>query len=187
MSEKKYIPTPNLAYCADCDEHSEKCKNCNNKSVDITIAVILQECAAFYDVFNDLEKRLEHSGIVETPPECKNPPLLEVPYIVNGAFACELALKYILIENQISFCISAKGHNLEYLFDLLPLSIKQSLKTKLKNEANIDDTELRENIHIHADSFNQWRYMFANIDKGIHRNKFFGIFVNQLCSFVLAQ
>ena len=101
MSEKRYIPTSNPAYCADYDEYSEECKNCNNKSVDITIATILQECAAFYDVFKGLEKRLKSSGIVETPPEYKNPILLEVPYIVNGAFACELALKYLLVVHQV--------------------------------------------------------------------------------------
>ena len=104
MSGKRYTPSPNPAYCADYDEHSEQCKNCNIKSVDITTTIILQECAAFYDVFKGLEKRLENSGIVETPPEHRNPTLLEVPYIVNGAFACELALKYLLVENQISFC-----------------------------------------------------------------------------------
>lgn len=187
MSGKKYVPAPNLAYCADYDEHSEECKNCNNKSVDITIATIFQECAAFYDVFKELEKRLENSGIVETPPEHRNPTLLVVPYIVNGAFACELALKYILVENQIGFCISARGHDLEYLFSLLPPQIRQSLKAKLKNAANIDDTELRKNIHLHADSFNQWRYMFANINENMYYNSFFGIFVNQICSYVLSK
>ena len=185
MSEKNYIPVPNLDYCASYDEHSEECKKCNNKTVDITIATILQECAAFYDVFKGLEKRLEHSGIVETLPEHKNPVLLEVPYIVNGAFACELALKYLLIENQISFCISSKGHNLEYLFELLPVSVKRLLKAKLKAAANIDDTELRKNIHLHADSFNQWRYLSANIDGNTYYNKFFNVFVNQLCTYVL--
>ena len=59
MSEKRYTPTPNPAYCAAYDEHSEECRNCNKKSVDITLATILQECAAFYDVFKGLEKRLE--------------------------------------------------------------------------------------------------------------------------------
>ena len=187
MSGKRYIPTPNPAYCADYDERFEECKNCKNQSFDITIAIILQECAAFYDVFKGLEKRLENSGIVETPPEHKNPTLLEVPYIVNGAFACELALKYLLVENQISFCISSKGHDLEYLFNLLPSSIKQSLKAKLKIAGNINDAELTENIHLHAESFNQWRYRFANIGDNVYYNKFFGVLVNQLCSFVLSQ
>lgn len=187
MSGKRYVPAPNLAYCADYDEHSEECKNCKNKSVDITIATIFQECAAFYDVFKGLEKRLENSGIVETPSEHRNPTLLVVPYIVNGAFACELALKYILVENQISFCISARGHDLEYLFSLLPPSIRQSLKAKLKKAADIDDTELIKNIHLHADSFNQWRYMFANINENMYYNSFFGIFVNQICTYVLIQ
>ena len=186
LSEKRYTPTPNPAYCAAYDEHSEECRNCNNKSVDITLATILQECAAFYDVFKGLEKRLEDSGIVETPPEHRNPTLLAVPYIVNGAFACELALKYLLVKNQISFCISSKGHDLEYLFGLLPPPLKQSLKDKLKNAANIDETELRKNMHLHADSFNQWRYMFANIGDNMYYNTFFGVFVNLICSYVLS-
>lgn len=185
MSTKRYTPAPNLAFCASYDEYSEECKNCDHKSVDITIATIFQECAAFYDVFKGLEKRLEGSGIVETPPVHKNPILLQVPYIVNGAFACELALKYILVDNQIGFCISAKGHNLEYLFDLLPPSIRQSLKAKLKNAANIDDTELRENIHLLGDSFNQWRYLFSHVEENMTYNNFFSIFVHQLCDYIL--
>ena len=141
--------------------------------------------AAWYDVFTGLAKRLENSGIVDTPSGYKNPTLLEVPYIVNGAFACELALKYLLVENSISFCISAKGHNLEYLFDLLPPSVKRPLKAKLKKAGNISDTKLRENIHLLADSFNQWRYLFANIENNMYSNNFFSVLVNQLCSYVL--
>lgn len=187
MSEKRYAPTPNPAFCADYDEHSEACINCNNASVDITISTILQECAAFYDVFKGLENRLENSGIVEASQEHKNPTLLAVPYIVNGAFACELALKYLLVENQISFCISAKGHNLEYLFDLLPPQVKQPLKDKLKTAGNINETELTENIHLHAESFNQWRYLFTNIEENMYYSKFFSVLVNQLCSYVLPE
>ncbi len=186
MSAKRYIPTPNPASCSYYDDNSEECRNCKNKSVDITTTIILQECAAFYDVFKGLEKRLENSGIVETPPEHENPTLLVVPYIVNGAFACELALKYLLVENQISFCISAQGHDLEYLFGLLPPQLRQSLKDKLKKAANIDETKLRKNIHLHAESYNQRRYMFQYIDDNMYYNKFFGVFVNLLCSYVLS-
>lgn len=158
-----------------------------NKTVDITTTIILQECVAFYDVFKDLGKRLEHSGIVaESIDNIRQPTLLSVPYIVNGAFACELALKFILIENQISFCISSKGHDLEYLFDLLPQSEKQSLQNLLKKAGNIDDARLKENILFLSDSFNQWRYLFTNIDKGMAYNSFFSIFVNELCNYVLS-
>ena len=84
MSGKRYTPSPNPAYCADYDEHSEQCKNCNIKSVDITTTIILQECAAFYDVFKGLEKRLENSGIVETPPEHRNPTLSTWAVAMDG-------------------------------------------------------------------------------------------------------
>ena len=59
MSTKRYMPTPNPAYCAYYDDISEECRNCKNKSIDITATLILQECVAFYDVFKNLEKRLE--------------------------------------------------------------------------------------------------------------------------------
>lgn len=187
MSTKRYIPTPNPAFCAYYDNNSEECRNCENKSVDITTTIILQECVAFYDVFKNLEKRLEHNGIVEESADnTRQPTLLSVPYIVNGAFACELALKYILVENQISFCKSVKGHNLEYLFDLLPPAEKQTLKNLLKNAGNIDDASLKENLHLLGDSFNQWRYPFTYIDNGLTYNSFFGILVNQLCNYVLS-
>lgn len=187
MSTKRYIPTPNPANCAYYDSNSEECRNCENKSIDITTTLILQECVAFYDVFKNLEKRLEHSGIVEESADnTRQPTLLSVPYIVNGAFACELALKYILIENQIDFCISSRGHNLEYLFNLLPPAEKQTLQNLLKNAGNIDEASLKENIHLLGESFNQWRYLFTYIDKGLTYNSFFGIFVNQLCNYVLS-
>jgi hypothetical protein len=48
-----------------------------------------------------------------------------------------LAPLILLVENQINFCISSKGHNLEYLFDLLPLAEKQTLKNLLKNAGNM--------------------------------------------------
>ena len=185
MGEKMYIPTPNPAYCANYDECSEKCKNCDNKSVDITTVTILQECAAFYDVFKGLEKRLENSGIAEAPPEHENPILLQVPYIVNGAFACELALIYILIENQVSFDISRKGHNLEYLFSQLPQTEKEALESILKQAGNIDRESLEKNIHIFANSFQEWRYLFSNTEQGLEYTSFFSIFVNELCKYVL--
>lgn len=187
MSTKRYIPTPNPAICANYDDNSEECRNCKNKSIDITTTLILQECEAFYDVFKNLEKRLEHSGIVEESTDnTGQPTLLSVPYIVNGAFACELALKYILVKNQIDFCISSKGHDLEYLFNLLPQAEKQTLRNLLKNADNIDDDSLEENILILSDSFNQWRYYFANIDKGLTYNSFFSVFVNQLCNYIFS-
>lgn len=187
MSTKRYIPTPNPANCAYYDDNSGECRNCKNKSIDITTTLILQECVAFYDVFKNLEKRLDHSGIVEESTDNpRQPTLLSVPYIVNGAFSCELALKYILIKNQIDFCISSKGHKLEYLFNLLPQAEKQTLQNLLKNAGNIDDDSLKENILLLSDSFNQWRYYFANIDNGLTYNSFFSVFVNQLCNYVLS-
>lgn len=176
-----------MAYCASFDANSNECQNCKNSSVDITISIIFQECYAFYDVFKSLEKRLANSGIVKTAPTDNLPTLLQVPYIVNGAFACELALKYILVDNQISFCISSKGHNLEYLFNLLPETEKNELKNSLKNVGNINDSTLQKNIHILADSFNQWRYLFTNIDQRIEYNNFFSMFVNVVCTYILSK
>ena len=40
-----------------------------------------------------------------------------IPWIVNGAFACEVGIKYILAQNQIGF---KKEHLLHELYNFLP-------------------------------------------------------------------
>ena len=63
--------------------------------------IILPECQAFYIAFLQLEKQLKNSGLHNDKPDDNLPPLLSVPYMVNGAFASELALKYMLIHWQM--------------------------------------------------------------------------------------
>lgn len=184
MRKKIYTATPNLAYCESYDDKSEKCQNCTNKSIDITSATIYQECVAFYDVYKSLEKRLESSGIHNDPSGNHIPTLLSVPYIVNGAFACELALKYVLIENQINFCYT-DGHNLKYLFNLLPQRDKNNIENILKMKTNLDSILLYKEIDLIADSFIKWRYYFQNIDNGMPNTIFFHIFVNNVCSYII--
>lgn len=184
MGCKEYTPQDWFAYCEFYDNNCEECQNCPNKSIDITTALLRQECIAFYDVFKHLEQHLECSGIVEKSLAHDMPTLILVPYVVNGAFACELALKYVLINNKLSFRL-ADGHNLKYLFDLLPQNVQIELKDRLKTAANIDDEKLEENIELLSHSFVQWRYYFSNIEKGICQSSFFGILVNELCAYIL--
>lgn len=186
MASKEYIPTHDLAYCSQFDPTSPICQNCDCSHVDIEEAIILQECQAFYTVFLQLEKQLKNSGLHNDKSDENLPPLLSVPYMVNGAFACELALKYLLISNNVAFDM-VKGHNLEYLFQLLPTEQKCHLKELIKNNSNLDDKAFQDGLNSIADTFNKQRYRFNYYNQNLSTHILFNPFVHVLCKFALKE
>ena len=90
---KEYLHNPITIRCADYDEPSEKCANCPCNDFDASIGVLYQEIDAFYEVFKQIELRFKNTGISNLRTTERTLMLLSVPYTVNGAFACELALK----------------------------------------------------------------------------------------------
>ena len=160
MASKKYISAHTLAYCSQFDSTSSQCQNCDCNHVDIEEAIILQECHAFYTVFIQLEDQLKNNGLHNNNLNAAFPNLLSVPYMVNGAFACELALKYLLVSNNVAFDM-AKGHNLAYLFQLLPTEQKYSLTTLIKKNSSLDDEAFQDGLNSIADTFNKQRYWFS--------------------------
>lgn len=186
MAVKKYMPTHDLAYCSQYDPDSSICQNCNCSRVDIEEAMILQECDAFYTVFLQLEEQLKSSGLHDNKSNGETPILLSVPYMVNGAFACELALKYLLIASNIAFDM-AKGHNLEYLFQLLPKEQKDILTPLIRTRSSLNDSVFQEGLSSIANIFNKQRYRFSNYSQGLSVHALFRPFVHVLCEFVLEK
>lgn len=184
MASKKYLSTHDLARCSEFDSSSPICQNCDCSRIDIEETIIHQECRAFYYVFLQLEEQLKNSGLHNNKPDVDHPNLLSVPYMVNGAFACELALKYLLISSDIAFDMR-KGHNLAYLFQLLPEEQKNILTTLIKKECNLNDDTFQDSLNSIADTFNKQRYRFSNYNQNHNTHVVFDPFVHTVCKFVL--
>ena len=184
MASKEYIPTHDLGCCSQFDPASPICQNCGCSHIDIEEAIILQECQAFYTVFLQLEKQLAGSGLHNGKPSDNLPPLLSVPYMVNGAFASELALKYLLISSNVTFNMR-KGHDLAYLFQLLPQTQKNILTASIKQDCNLNDAIFQDGLNSIADTFNKQRYQFSNYNQDLSTHIIFAPFVHTMCKFVL--
>lgn len=185
MAAKKYVPTHDLAYCSQYNPVFSMCQNCDCCYVDIGEAIILQECHAFYTVFLQLEEQLKNNGL-HNNLTAKLSTLLSVPYMVNGAFACELALKYLLFSSNILFDM-VKGHNLEYLFQLLPQEQKDTLISLIKKGTCLDDSTFQDGLRSIANTFNRQRYQFSNYNQDLSTHILFSPFVHVLCEFVLEK
>ncbi len=103
----------------------------------------------FYETFVVLRKMIsEENGVVR----------YHVPYIVNGAFSAELALKSILTENEIAY---QKEHNLLKLFFLLPKEYRDEIISRfilLYPAYNQDNFSV--DLVLLSDAFIDWRYSF---------------------------
>ena len=185
MASKKYESEHIRAYCSEFDPLSPVCQNCDCRCIDIEETIIYQECHAFYTVFLQLEEQLKNSGLHDETP-VKLPTLLSIPYFVNGAFACELALKYLLISSKVPFDMR-KGHNLAYLFQLLPHRQKEIISALIKNDCNLSDSAFQDGLDLIADIFNKQRYWFNYYNKNFSTHVLFNPFVNVLCKFVFEK
>ena len=184
MAAKIYTPTHTLAYCASYDPESINCQKCECECTDVEEALALQECEAFYDVFVQTEKHLNNCGIVQEPIQAKQPILLSVPLRINGAFACELALKYLLINANIPFNMGI-GHNLEYLFSLLPQDKKDDIVAYLGKEYNIEPEIFQSSLKTIANTLNDQRYTFSKFSNNHSQDSLFSPFVHTVCKYVL--
>lgn len=183
MASMDYESKHFLVYCSQFDPLSSVCQKCDCRHIDIEEVIICQECHAFYTVFIQLEKQLKNSGLYDEST-VKLPTLLSVPYFVNGAFACELALKYLLISSNVPFDMG-KRHNLAYLFQLLPQRQKEILAASIKMDCNLNDSAFQEGLDSIADIFNKQRYWFNYYNQNFSIHALFNPFVHALCKYVL--
>lgn len=88
-----------------------------------------------------------------------------IPSIVNSTFAIELYLKAILTYKHISYKTKNKGHNLKYLFGLVPIEVQNIIKLKYESETKKSHNlclynGLQEYLDSEYNSFEMWRYIF---------------------------
>ena len=88
--------------------------------------------------------------------------VLNVPALVNGAFACELYLKSLLGKK------AKKTHLLEELYELLKTPEKEALKSIILEK--LEKAELKEGFAYYlkniSNLFYYWRYISEKIDFG---------------------
>ena len=101
-------------------------------------------------------------------------------WIVNGAFACELGLKYILSMENTEY---NKTHLLHDLFNLLPNDIKREIWNELKSTNKFyTDEHINQGIFYISNAFEDFRYAFEHtifIDTTF-ANDFFKIVFNHV-------
>lgn len=83
-----------------------------------------------------------------------------IPWIVNGSFACEVGMKYILQQNNIEF---DKVHLLHELYNLLPDSHKMAITKELFEKfPSYTLEQLNQEILLLSDAFCNFRYFYEN-------------------------
>lgn len=163
---------------------------------DLKIKMIASECQSFYRVFLDIEthilpfsQKMRNGTLDEETMEEHS--LYHIPYVVNGAFAVELALKYLLENAEIDYSQGNKGHDLGYLFDLLLLNKKnikedrEAIIALLCKDGHQNLDTLKQNIAAWHDCYNRHRYLFAQTSAGT--NHVFPLFVHTVCEYVISK
>ena len=104
------------------------------------------------------------------------------PYIVNGALAAELALKFLIFKENGEFeCI----HNLQRLFEQLPDCHKTILSNTICEQAHQNEETLNWSLSNIANLFEDFRYSFGKEYLGF--SDFFNIFVHIVCDYAIAH
>lgn len=185
--------------CDDLQCPHNKLGFCNKKQEspeELTVKIIAHECEAFYKVFLDIEahilpfwENVKHGIFEEEALEEKT--LYGIPYVVNGSFAAELAIKYLLETANIDYCQGNKGHDLRYLFDLLLLN-KKSIKedreaiiSLLCSDGHQTLETLKQNISAWHDCYNRHRYLYSYGSAGT--NQLFPKFVHAVCDYAISK
>lgn len=83
-----------------------------------------------------------------------------IPWIVNGAFACEIGIKYILLQNQVEY---KKEHLLHELFNLLPDTHKIEILSDLALKyPECSWEQFNQEILLLSDAFCNFRYFYEH-------------------------
>ena len=130
-------------------------------------------CVGFYNVYCDIHNEINKPHSLD---DIMNIATLSVPHIVNGAFACELALKSVL-DNQTAKKLGHKLYNIftnqafpdEYRKAIINFFIDKGHSEDEFNKVLLDSSEL----------FVKWRYYY---EKGsITTPDNFGLLVDSIC------
>lgn len=137
----------------------------------------LGNCACFYEAAKILDKEMNKS--VSEPKKLAK---MFVSASVNYAFACELALKGILLKYEVGY---GRNHKLNELVDLLPNEIKNVFYQALTLRFGVDAETVGQKILEIANVFVEWRY-FALNHNALHLDyQFFHMFAELVCQYAL--
>lgn len=191
--------------CLNYDEKNSNCLNCNyedeNRIIDARI--ILLECKSFYQVFKDIDpviqKELESMRYVSNVTDwdefdriSEKANLYRYAYVVNGAFATELALKFLYTLANIDYPRGNAGHDLLKLYQGYFYTNKKVVRNdvdELLRRLCADGTQnpdtIEKNVESFSDCYNRYRYLFSFSEAGT--NDFFSVFVKTICDYVLSK
>lgn len=121
---------------------------------------------SFYSAWRLLDDKIDFKTISD----------YTLPWIVNGAFACEIGMKYILSRNGISI---SKVHLLHVLFNHLPNNDKAAIWDRLKSSYSYQDDYINDSILLISNAFNNFRYSYErtlSIDMDFAANFFNAVY-----------
>lgn len=177
----------------------EKCTNCERRDGCLksdkllTAYSILLDCECFYYVFCELEnieRTPKFDGniekykkeIEEYDKKHENIPFLTSAMVTNGALALELAMKFLIYnENKQFEC----GHDLAMLFSQLPKVHTDILKPEIYSEINQNEETFKENINNISNLFIDYRYFFEHESLGF--TNFFTELVHIVCNYAVSM
>lgn len=173
-------PTPDIA----CD----KCQ-WSNSCPRITLHGMLVDCKAFYYVYDWLaqgNKMPIYDGNQEKFEADMEShlnrqlgrPFLQIPQWTNGAFAAELALKFLFAREGKSY---GNIHNLKDLFYSLPEIHRTTLLHRIKTQAHQSERALEIQLSDFSNAFAQSRYFFEYGSFGF--SGLFDSFVKIICEY----
>lgn len=176
----KDCPTPKLA-CNVCKYN----KSCN----EMIAKGIFIDCKSFYYVFcwADKEDKVPlfdgnqekfDAELDKYFEKRMQQPNLFIPKCTNGAFAAELALKFLWLTEDKHY---DDIHNLYDLFYQLPEIHKVELADRIKKQAYQDDQTLKSQLKMFSNMFVKSRYFFEH--KSFGSNGFFDNFVKIVCEY----
>lgn len=175
-------------FCSKCNAVSPDCVECRKQLMPSVSAMILTSCRGYYQIFKQLEPiqiRLNSDEMTsmsedELVRKIDESSMYFGPMIVNGAFACEMALKYLIAkEGRL-----AHGHSLKILFDDLPKCDKSTLYSLLvKNGHQQNENSVDKQIELLSNHFVRWRYSYEYMPAC---NNFFNSFVHTVCDYVIS-
>lgn len=166
-------------------EESKKLCETDAKGIENLICKdIISQCEGFYNVFKQLENitsftcDLKETGWDEWLENAK----LFNPCVVNGSFACEMALKYLIVRRKCEF---NKTHKLYELFQDLPTKDKETLEKQLNSFSSYFITDLNSEIKALSNNFIDFRYTFSF--KNLSISIFFKSFVETICDYAITE
>lgn len=137
------------------------------------------EVYAFYKVFQSLHQ--EYFAGQMSVAKFTEAAAFSIPYMVNGTFACEVALKaYIEISDA-----KKAGHNLEALYHCLPKEPKEAIK-KAFMEYGLTDAEFDATLAESLDLYKKWRYFFDPAQGNLLAPEHFCKLVDAICLTTMA-